>query len=240
MCFLRHRNIDQWERSDHWQLYDKEVCIHLTASRSDVSSISKVGLFAGACPFCLSKTCSWWKTIRKSFDILLFWNRSEWSNNTFIYICTIQILQLLLLLLHFKTHRRKYQLKLLIISLVVLLCSVQQQVYLFSFFWGCSCNSLIGENKPPPAVGSYRRKISQSLEERIVLHVPQHWEKKDEGWRVLCWAGWRDCLGEIAKSESHWPESNNQEPFWTQFHSYSSCFQVAEDKLSLTGTVISL
>lgn len=112
-------------------------------------------------------------------------------------------------------HRRKYQLKLLIISLVVFLCSVQQQVYLFSFFWGCSCNSLMGENKPPPAVGSYRRKISQSLEERIMLHIPQHWEKEDEGWRVLCWAGGRDCLGEIAKSESHWPASNNQEPFWT-------------------------
>lgn len=45
--------------------------------------------------------------IRKCFDILLFWNRSEWWNKTFKYICTIQVLQLFLLLLHFKTHGRK-------------------------------------------------------------------------------------------------------------------------------------
>lgn len=71
-------------------------------------------------------------------------------------------------------------------------CVQLSSSHLSSFLWGCSCNNLMGENKPPPAVANYKRKISQSLEERIVVYVPPPWEKEDEGWSGLCWAEGRD------------------------------------------------
>lgn len=145
--------------------------------------------------------------IRKSFGILLLWNQSEWSNNTFIYICTIAILHLLLLPLWFKTHGRKYQLKLLLIRLLVVLCSAQWQVHFFSVIWRCSCSSLAGKNKPALVAASYKSKTSQWLEERIVLNVPHPWVEAGEDWRVLCWAGGRERFSakllKVSQADQH-------------------------------------
>lgn len=80
--------------------------------------------------------------IRKCFDILLFWNRNEWWNKTFQCICTIQILQLFLLLLCLKTHGRKCSLKLLVISLCCSCVQLSSRSAYFPSFEGAHVSIL--------------------------------------------------------------------------------------------------
>lgn len=93
-----------------------------TFSRSSGLSFSKQGLHHGTCPFYLRKGCLRKHCHGKSFDILLLWKRTECSNTTLIntwylsalfrfYICFWCCYIL-------KIHGQKYQLKLLIPSLI--------------------------------------------------------------------------------------------------------------------------
>lgn len=136
------------------------VCTDLTASRTEVPAFWEAVLLAGTCHFSAEAA------LEKRLYQKIFWHsvvvKPKWMVK-FIYIRTVPILHLFLLPLWFKTHGRKYQLKLLLIRLVVILCSAQWQVHFFSVIWRCSCSSLAGKNKPALAAASYRSKTSQWL-----------------------------------------------------------------------------
>lgn len=98
-----------------------------TFSRSSGLSFSKQGLHHGTCPFYLRKGCLRKHCHGKSFDILLLWKRTECSNNTLIYTWYLSQNRSIALFRFYicfwccyilKIHGQKYQLKLLVPSLI--------------------------------------------------------------------------------------------------------------------------
>lgn len=184
------------------------VCMDLTASRSEVPSFWEAGLLAATCPFCLSKSCAWGKTLPKDFLIVSYCETGVNGQVIHLYISALFWFHTCFCCpFDFKMHGRKYQLKLLLIGLVVAPCSAQWQVHFFPVIWRCSGSNLAGEDKPAPAAASYRSKASQRLEERIVLNVPHLWVKAGEGWRGLCRAGGRERFSgkllKVSQADQH-------------------------------------
>lgn len=74
-----------------WKIYDKKAdwCMF---SRSDVLQQQTGTSLMALVPSVSAKTALRKGGCRKSFGVLLFWRRSEWSNTVFIYIWYLSVL----------------------------------------------------------------------------------------------------------------------------------------------------